>query len=597
MARIIILGSKNSNELSTRLDAELVEVPDLYANDLGSINDFVVCRLKQKFDVLIIDAENIQRPDVALALGMYLRLSFAELGDNSLVPIIIASDKRIKSFLHFSNYSQLLLTENVYFQSRSEIIIQAVSPLDAKKYKEDFLDYINIQSGPEVGRHSLANQWGASVLSRMVSANEVLQNDSLLNAQKTLYFKYVFAKTLDSIEPYINQSEDKEAPKTLSSKINATGKKILLIDDEADKGWATVLDTMFVGKSRFDVIKERVPGYNSLSDGARNIIESNDYDLIFLDLRMNGIAEENNLEPDKFSGMDILKKIKSLNKGTQVIILTASNKAWNLKALLDADADGYYTKESPELLFPYEVSYGNYVALQKTINRCFERGYLHWIYPKIEKLKKLMKQYNFFGDETDVMLGNIDVAFDLMYKSNEADEYNAYAYLQLFLVIEEYANLSSVIDVTGDGLYLNKGTERYRILKEKEPANNGKYKYQAAISFNGGHYALTKGDYEKRFVDTNFRVSSLLIYKFGECTSGIRNWTTINTIRNNKAAHPKSEKVYNSEINQILDFMLFFFDENNANWRPISDALPERSDEENEKLLKGKFGNVKKTSN
>lgn len=588
MARIIILGSKNSEELSTRLDAELVEVPDLYANDLGSINDFVVCRLKPKFDVLIIDADNIQRPDVALALGMYLRLSFAELGDNSLAPIIIASDKRIKSFLHFPNYSQLLLTESVYFQSRTEIITQVVSQLDAIKYKTDFLDYINIQSGPEVGRHSLANQWGASVLSRMVSSDEVLQNESLINAQKTLYFKYVFAKTTDSIEPYINPLEDKEVPKILSSKINAVGKKILLIDDEADKGWATVLDAMFAGKSRFDVIKERVPNYNSLSDGARNIIESNDCDLIFLDLRMNGIAEENNLEPDKFSGMDILKKIKSLNKGTQVIILTASNKAWNLKALLDAGADGYYTKESPELLFPYEVSYGNYVALQKTINRCFERGYLQRIYPKIEQLKKLIKQYNYFGDETDVMLGNIDVAFDLLSKSNEADEYNAYAYLQLFLVIEEYTNLPSVIDMTGDDLYLNKGTERYRILKDKK-TNSGKYKYQAAIAFNGGHYALTKGVYESRFVDTNFRVSSLLIYKFGECTSGVRNWTNINTIRNNKAAHPKSEMVNNSEINQILDFMLFFFDEKNANWRSISDAFPERSIDDGIALLQEKF--------
>lgn len=592
MARIIILGNKYSDELSTRLKAELVEVPDLYANDLGSINDFVVCRLKSKFDVLIIDVDNIQRTDVALALGLYLRLSFAELGTNSLVPIIIASDKRIKSFLHIPNCSQLLLTKSVYFQSRTEIDTQNVLPLDANKYKTDFLDFINIQSGPKVGRHSLANQWGASALSRMVSANEVLQNDSLINAQKTLYFKYVFAKTTDNIEPYLNPSKDKETPKKLPSKVNANGKRILLIDDEADKGWSTVLDTMLVGNKLFDVIKDRVPNYDSLSADSRNKIESNIYDLIFLDLRMNGDAEENNLEPEKFSGMDILKKIKSRNKGTQVVIFTASNKAWNLKALLDAGADGYYTKESPELLFPYEVSYGNYVALQKTINRCFEREYLQRIYPKIEQLKKLVKQYNYFGDETDVMLGNIDVSFDLMSKSNEADEYNAYAYLQLFLVIEEYTNLSSVIDVTGDDLYLNKGTERYRILKDKVQTNSGKYKYQAAISFNAGHYALTKGVYESRFVDTNFRVSSLLIYKFGECTSGVRNWTTIYTIRNSKAAHPKSEMVYNSEINQILDFMIFFFDENNANWRPISDAFHERSIDDGITLLQEKYGNL-----
>jgi DNA-binding NarL/FixJ family response regulator len=32
-------------------------------------------------------------------------------------------------------------------------------------------------------------------------------------------------------------------------------------------------------------------------------------------------------------------------------MFTASNKAWNMKALLDAGADGYYIKESPENIF------------------------------------------------------------------------------------------------------------------------------------------------------------------------------------------------------------------------------------------------------
>ena len=152
------------------------------------------------------------------------------------------------------------------------------------------------------------------MLCRMISADRFPQNDSLIKAQKSLYFKYVFAKTTEDINQYINPIEENKALKIPTSKVNAIGKKILLIDDEADKGWAAVLDIMLIGNSCIDVIKERAPNYDSFSTDAHSIIESGDYDLIFLDLRMNGIVEESVLEPDKFSGMDILKKIKSLNK-------------------------------------------------------------------------------------------------------------------------------------------------------------------------------------------------------------------------------------------------------------------------------------------
>ena len=50
-------------------------------------------------------------------------------------------------------------------------------------------------------------------------------------------------------------------------------------------------------------------------------------------LRLNGAAEDGQLVPEEFSGYKVLRRIKELNRGNQVIMLTASNKAWNLKAL------------------------------------------------------------------------------------------------------------------------------------------------------------------------------------------------------------------------------------------------------------------------
>ena len=151
MAKIIILGSENSTQLASELGAVLINVPNISENVTGEVPDFVSNNLKQEFDVLIIDAENMPRKEdkLALAIGMYVRLSCSEIGANSLAPIIIASDKQIKSFMHYKPFSQLLLTENVYFQNRNNILLEPVKPLEAQKYKENFLEYIHIQPGPE----------------------------------------------------------------------------------------------------------------------------------------------------------------------------------------------------------------------------------------------------------------------------------------------------------------------------------------------------------------------------------------------------------------------------------------------------------------
>ena len=89
MAKIFILGNRASEDLAIRINAELIEVPDVYESDLGVINDFVTNNLNQDFNIVVIDADNIQRSDVSLAIGMYMRLSFLEIGINALNPIVV----------------------------------------------------------------------------------------------------------------------------------------------------------------------------------------------------------------------------------------------------------------------------------------------------------------------------------------------------------------------------------------------------------------------------------------------------------------------------------------------------------------------------
>lgn len=280
------------------------------------------------------------------------------------------------------------------------------------------------------------------MLSRIVVGNET-NNELIKKARLSLYFRYVRALSLGTsdIENIIQKVESPFASTSLK-KIDAVGKKILLIDDEADKGWDDVLRKM-LPNSEFKTIQEQVPDYDNLSDDAKKTIESGKYDLIFLDLRMNGVAEEDTFRPEEFSGMKILKAIKEQNKGNQVIMFTASNKAWNMKALLDAGADGYYIKESPEYVFPASYSDSNARELYDSIVSCFCNGYLRNVYSKIKKIKKKIQDSQCFANRTDEVLGSIDIAYDLLAKSNANQEYKAYSYLQLFLVIEEFVKNSA----------------------------------------------------------------------------------------------------------------------------------------------------------
>lgn len=582
MAKIILLGNDKSSILANRIGAELVIVPELHANNQGEVCDFVTVNLKNGFSILVIDADNMPSIALSLLIAMYVRLSPIELGESTLAPIFFLSSRNIKTFMRVKDLSQILLTPHVHFETleREELIgiIQDATPIQKDRFQKDFIDYINIQPGVTIGRHSLANQWGASVLSKIILGKENYSYPELVEASKNLYFRYISCKTTsNNILP------------TSSNEIillEAIGKRILLIDDEAQKGWKYVLGKYFSQAKAFDTIDETVSCFDDFSLDSKKKITEGNYDLIFLDLRLNGAVEDKIYNPEAFSGMKVLKKIKSLNRGTQVIMLTASNKAWNLKALLDAGADGYYIKESPEYEFSRDFSLSNFNSLKETITKCLKKTKLRTFYNELNELKENIVKYKYFGKDTDEVIMNLNIAFDLIDKSYSIAEYSSYAYLQLFLVIEKYVKQEAVFEKTDCDLFLNAdGGNRYWILKKNYAADK---EYNSTLKFSSGHYKLERTKYS-RTIDTNFLVSSLLIYKFGQETSGAMGWTNIYKIRNGKAAHPQDSRVKEDELKSIIDFMLYFFNDENKNWRNKDDAFAEESEEEKLQKLKEKF--------
>lgn len=539
-------------------------------------------------DAIIIDIDSTKSPDLCLSYALAIRLSLQEKKKAALSPIILMSNLTSDIFKN-SPYSTLLQTKGISFENPiyTPTAVELMEPLSPKEYKPFFLDLIKVNPNSTEGRHSIANQWGADVLSRIVLGTET-DNALIKRARQSLYFKYVMALTYKEND-IITMSDNKITFDNTSNlpPIDASGKKILLIDDEADKGWSDVLKQMLCG-SVFKTIKEQAEDFTTLSENAQNEIKFGNYDLIFLDLRLNGAHEEGNLRPHELSGMKILKTIKEFNKGTQVIMFTASNKAWNMKALMDAGADGYYIKESPEYAHSNSYSVSNADELSQCIIRCLNNGHLRDIYIKIKKIKDLISESSLYGERTEEILSSIDIAFDLLAKSNNRNEYKAYSYLQLFLAIEEYVKLSSVIDSSDTGLYLYNGEKRYRILKDKVTTKSG-VSYDSKMSMVNGHYCLKNDKYTNRFFDTNFLVSAVLIYKFSQDNSSVMNWTKIYKARNEKAAHPKSSNVSVEDFNRILNFMLYFFDKSNNKWRNPNQAFPDIKIEDQLKMLQEKF--------
>ena len=130
--------------------------------------------------------------------------------------------------------------------------------------------------------------------------------------------------------------------------------------------------------------------------------------------------------------MKILKQIKKAQKGVQVIMFTASNKAWNLKALLDEGADGYYIKESPEYKFSLGFSLANYDALRKNISDCLKRSYLREIDNQIKTIKKDFNKTH--GNTTNFknsIIRQLELSFELL----NAGRFE-YAFITLYQIIE-----------------------------------------------------------------------------------------------------------------------------------------------------------------
>lgn len=529
---------------------------------------------------------NILSDFIGLRLAMHIRLTPTI---NDKTPIFIYGVATYEEIIQHECLD-ILKTSSVHLIGcDNESFLKS---LQVERREEDisYINKIHLNLPSNLGdNHSVANKWAISRWTEMINLNRTISIEQPHDLIKSLYFKYLVAK-------YRGNDSIKEEERCNVEIEGIEGKTIAYIDDEYDKGWENIIREIVESNGAKLVCFKGFDKKSSREELLHRIYtfikEYECADCYLVDLRLH---EDDFYTTEKLTGHLVSQKIKEHNKGNQIIVFTASNKIWNLKEEVEKNgATAYILKESPELNLKWQDSLSLYDEFANALTKACSLSYLKSVYTKLDQIKHCLLSSNFFGEKIKEIVAHIDVAFDLLTLSYEKKEYKSYSYLQLFLIIEEYVKLPSVIYETATGLYLENGNERYRLLKDRQLNGNNTYIYDSSIVMENGHYILKKGQYKNRFVDTNFLVSALLIFKFSALNSSKGKWTNIYKTRNLKAAHPQEGEVSIEDLRCILDFMLYIFDKNNENWRPIESAFEDINESDLYSLLKEKFSQPKK---
>ena len=145
---------------------------------------------------------------------------------------------------------------------------------------------------------------------------------------------------------------------------------ILLVDDEAHKGWKEILEKLFFRDQEIEVALDFFQ--------AREILKSKYFDLIFLDLRFGEIDHVSNITTN-YGGYKVLTDLirhdfNNLSFATPVILFTASNKHKNIYEMLNYGVDDFYIKEHPEMASGIQHSQDNIKRLKGSIVQLLKLG-------------------------------------------------------------------------------------------------------------------------------------------------------------------------------------------------------------------------------
>ena len=367
------------------------------------ISDKINAIPQKEFDLIIIEARlGIDDAEyTGILFALHIRLS--ENKFLKYLPIIIVTEDTKEEILQeqikdntVPLTSILLFTEGCHINKISNLITELnneaiFNKIDEKELNNNILPVLKLDDSKD-NRHQIANEWGAVKLALNAGYST---EDINYDFPQTLYFKFLKQKyplhhltkkerkEIKEIKKYslLNKNDQLNLSSLLSQK------KILLIDDNAGKGWEAVLNKIFNCE-----ITSLLSIEDTINQISKSHINYKEFNLVFLDLYMPYKAGES---PDKTydNSIQLLNKLKEICPQIPIIVFTASNKSWTLNEVLEKGADSMYVKEGPEHAGDEQYSKDNFKTFLTTIVQCLNRDKI--LRPYWENIEKIINNNNF----------------------------------------------------------------------------------------------------------------------------------------------------------------------------------------------------------
>jgi len=430
---ILLFENKKDNKwLSNRLYRLLPEhkftVEEISENLTPSYYFDILYQLrehKQKIDLFLIPVCLIgtHTEFLGLKLGVLIRLAF-EHTRYCLKPIIFIGADKKDELLKYSSFANILNTKGTFYNRYSleklKNSLDNIETFSNEEIIESMLDNLRFEKPPFTGRHSIANEWAIYRMAYYLACLKSIEKNNLFSVIiHNPYFRFLLNQL------HYNKSNKLLDINNLFPINKFENSKFLLIDDKADIGWQKVLEVLIEKlnpKNLVFTISKFPAEETKFKENIGQIIkqiEVNDYDMIFLDLRLKSSEEDKSFknisDVESFSGAKILKEIKQKFPAMPVIMFTASQQAWNMEHLYDLGADGYFIKESPENIFSDEIFYDNLKTFINNIVTLVDKGReLKWFYNNSQKLKTYLDQINLRPNIARRIKQKLDLSFGII---------------------------------------------------------------------------------------------------------------------------------------------------------------------------------------
>jgi CheY-like chemotaxis protein len=474
------------------------------------------------------------------------------------VPLLIISEEEPSQIRKLTSLANIFFTSGVFhsknqdtkliFDEIKKLFQEGMCPIDQLQF-EEFLNIIHVEPPPNFDfKHSVVNEYAIYSWSKMVG----LTNSEIeIELMTRLYFKY-----LDAVNgSHSIRDEDQFGFK----KINIDRpSKILLIDDEANKGWGSFYKT--IAGDNVEVIVPEIDytvDEGEILNRVKEEIHHYNPEVILLDLRLseNDLRKENGL-----TGVKILSDLEedpNINKGTRIIITSASNKIWNYLDAGIRDSDflaGIIIKGAEKNSGIHPV-----VKVITTTDGAIRSAiYLKKIYSIIQSVKIAISSD--FPEYKEDVEDSLFVSFKMIRLGMSNRKYLNYAYSELFRIIEGFIKLDQVCQVS-EGEILIKSTNKYLIAGVQQKSGS----YLTSVGYQESGFIISNSEIKKRKsgeFDTDPLCRLVLFYGYGVAVDAqiMKDWSKVNRVRNTKAIHKsKLDKgaVDQKEIEGILNFLKF----------------------------------------